>query len=78
MRGHLAGFGLAAPKGPVPAPVQDMGPLFLQQIDQLTFIITGLANEPEAATKTDCALRRLCPVHGIGPVTRGRHRGFCP
>jgi len=91
LRGHLAEFGLVAPKGPfhikmlqstlagsdvdLPAPVRE---LYLQQIDQLTGIITRLANELEAATKTDCELRRLCTVPGIGPVTAGAIAAFAP
>lgn len=83
-----------APKGPLhikllqsaltrsdvdlPTPVREMGQLYLQQIDQLTGIITRLANELEAATKTDCALRRLCTVPGIGPVTAGAIAAFAP
>lgn len=94
LRGHLAEFGLVAPKGPVhlkllqaalkgsdidlPAPVREMGHFYLQQIDQLTEIITRLADEVEAATKTDCELRRLCTVPDIGPVTAGAIAAFAP
>lgn len=94
LRGHLAEFGLVAPKGPVhikllqsalagsdvdlPTPVREMGQLYLQQIEQLTGIIARLANELEAATKTDCELRRLCTVPGIGPVTAGAIAAFAP
>lgn len=86
LRGHLAEFGLVAPKGPIhlkilhtalkgsdvdlPAPVREMG--------QLTEIIVRLANELEAATKTDQELRRLCTVPGIGPVTAGAIAAFAP
>ena len=55
-----------------------MGQRYLQQIDQLTGIITRLANELEAATKTDCELQRLCTVLGIGPVTAGAIAAFAP
>ena len=94
LRGHLAEFGLVAPKGPIhikllqtalkgsevdlPAPVREMGLLYLQQIEQLTGIITRLADELEAATKTDCELHRLCIVPGIGPVTAGAIAAFAP
>ena len=94
LRGHLAEFGLVAPKGPVhlkllqaalsgpqvdlPKTVREMGRLYLQQIGQLTEVITRLANELEAATKTDDELRRLCTVPGIGPVTAGAIAAFAP
>ncbi len=94
LRGHLAEFGVVAPKGPIhlkhlqtalkgsevdlPELVREMGRIYLQQIDQLTEIITRLANELEAATKTDCELRRLCTVPGIGPVTAGAIAAFAP
>lgn len=94
LRGHLAEFGLVAPKGPIhlkllqtalkgsdvdlPASVREMGQIYLQQIDQLTGIITRLACDLEAATKTDCELRRLCTVPGIGPVTNGAIAAFAP
>lgn len=94
LRGHMAEFGLVAPKGPIhlkllqtalkgsdvdlPAPVREMGQIHLQQIDQLTDIITRLACDLEAATKTDCELRRLCTVPGIGPVTAGTIAAFAP
>lgn len=94
LRGHLAEFGLVAPKGPIhlkflqaalkgsdvdlPSPVREMGQIYLQQIAQLTEIITRLASELEAATKTDCELRRLCTVPGIGPVTAGAIAAFAP
>jgi transposase len=94
LRGHLAEFGLVAPKGPIhlkllhtalkgsevhlPAPVREMGQIYVQQIEQLTEIIARLASELEAATKTDCELRRLCTVPGIGPVTAGAIAAFAP
>ncbi len=87
LRGNLAEFGLVAPKGPIhlkllhttlkgsevdlAAPVREMGQIYVQQIGQLTEIIARLASELEAATKTDCELRSLCTVPGIGPVTAG-------
>ena len=94
LRGHLAEFGLVAPKGPVhlkllqaalsgprvdlPTTVREMGQLYLQQIGQLTEVITRLADELEAATRTDDELRRLCTVPGIGPVTAGAIAAFSP
>ena len=55
-----------------------MGQIYLQQIDQLTDIITRLACDLDAATKTDHELRRLCTVPGIGPVTAGAIAAFAP
>ena len=94
LRGHLAEFGLVAPKGPaslklleatlakpdvdLPGPVREMGALYLQQIGQLTEIIEQLADDLESATKTDEELRRLCTVPGIGPVTAGAIAAFAP
>jgi transposase len=92
LRGHLAVFGLVASKGPVqlkvlqaalngpdtdlPAPVRQMGRLYLQQIGQLTVVITRLADELEAATWTDDDLWRFCTVPGIGPVIAGAIAAF--
>lgn len=94
LRGHLAEFGLVAPKGPVhlkllqaalnglqvdlPTTVREMGKLYVQQIGDLTKVITRLADELEVATKTDDELRRFCTVPGIGPVTAGAIAAFAP
>ena len=94
LRGHLAEFGLVAPKGLIhlkilhtalkgsdvdlPAKVREMGQIYVRQIEQLTEIIVRLANELEAATKTDQELRRLCTMPGIGPVTAGAIAAFAP
>jgi len=94
LRGHLAEFGLAAPKGPaslkrleqalahpdvdLPTAVREMGLLYLGQIDRLTDLIEQLADELERASRTDNELRRLCTVPGIGPVTAGAIAAFAP
>src|SRR6056297_2736806 len=94
LRGHLAEFGLVAPKGPaslkvletalvdetsaLPAAVREMGTIYLQQIERLTDVIEQLAGELEAASKTDVQLRRLCIIPGIGPVTAGAIAAFAP
>ncbi|MEM9766118.1 MAG: IS110 family transposase, partial [Pseudomonadota bacterium] len=94
LRGHLAEFGLVAPKGPaslkvmenalgdgavdLPGPVREMGAIYLEQIANLTEVIERLATELEAATKTDEELRRLCTIPGIGPVTAGAVAAFAP
>ena len=94
LRGHLAEFGLVAPKGPaslkvlenalvdetsvLPAAVRKMGTIYLEQIERFTDIIERLAGELEAASKTDVQLRRLCTIPGIGPVTAGAVAAFAP
>jgi transposase len=94
LRGHLAEFGLVAPKGPaslkvlenaladetsvLPVQVREMGAIYLDQIARLTEVIEQLAGELEAASKTDDQLRRLCTIPGIGPVTAGAVAAFAP
>jgi len=94
LRGRLAEFGLAAPKGPaglkvlenameaeatdLPEPVREMGAVYLEQIGNLTEVIEKLAAELEAASKTDEQLRRPCTIPGIGPVTAGAVAAFAP
>ncbi|SEP02269.1 Transposase [Salinihabitans flavidus] len=94
LRGHLAEFGLVAPKGPaslklleqalahsdtdLPAPLREMAVLYLDQIGRLTELIEQLAEELERASKTDDELRRLCTVPGVGPVTAGAIAAFAP
>ena len=94
LRVHLAELGLVAPKGPVhlkllqaalngpqvdlPTAVREMGQLYVQQIGNLTKVITRLDDELDVATKTDDELRRLFTVPGIGPVTAGTITAFAP
>lgn len=94
LRGHLAEFGLVAPKGPaslkvlvnaledqaidLPNPVREMGAIYVEQIAGLTRVIGRLAEELEAASRTDMQLRRLCTIPGIGPVTAGAVAAFAP
>lgn len=90
LRGHLAGFGLVAPKGPaslqvlddeamdLPSPVREVGAIYLDQIARLTAVIKQLPDELEAASKTDAQLRRLCTIPGIGPVTACAVSAFAP
>ncbi|MBG6178609.1 transposase [Labrenzia sp. EL_208] len=93
-RGHLAEFGLVAPKGPaslkvpeealeneandLPAIVREMGTIYIDQIARITEVIARLAEELEAASKTDTDLRRLCTIPGIGPVAAGAVAAFAP
>lgn len=94
LRGHLAEFGLVAPKRPaslkvlevaladetadLPATVREMGAIYIEQIARLTQTIERLADELRAASRTDVQLRRLCTIPGIGPVTAGAIAAFAP
>lgn len=94
LRGHLAEFGLVAPKGPaslkllenvladpgtdIPDKVREIAALYLEQIGGLSELIEELADELDSATKTDEELRRLCTVPGVGPVTAGAIAAFAP
>lgn len=94
LSGHLAEFGLVAPKGPaslkllenvladpgtdIPDRVRAMAALFLDQVAGLTVIIEELTDELDRASKTDEELRRLCTAPGIGPVTAGAIAAFAP
>jgi transposase len=94
LRGHLAEFGLVAPKGPaslkllenaladestdLPEPVRHMGSIYVEQIARLTEVIDRLSDELETSSKTDEQLRRLCTIPGIGPVTAGAVAAFAP
>lgn len=94
LRGHLAEFGLVAPKGPaslkllenaladentdLPEPVRHMGLIYVEQITRLTEVIDRLSDELETSSKTDEQLRRLCTIPGIGPVTAGAVAAFAP
>lgn len=94
LRGHLAEFGLVAPKGPaslkllenaladensdLPEPVRHMGSIYVEQIARLTEVIDRLSDELESSSKTDEQLRRLCTIPGIGPVTAGAVAAFAP
>ncbi|SEG37914.1 Transposase IS116/IS110/IS902 family protein [Jhaorihella thermophila] len=55
-----------------------MGAIYLEQIARLTEIIERLADELEAASRTDVQLRRLCTIPGIGPITAGAVAAFAP
>ena len=94
LRGHLAEFGVVAPKGPanlkvldealanevgdLPGAVRAMGSVYLNQIARLTEVIERLADELETASRTDTDLRRLCTIPGIGPVIAGAVAAFAP
>ena len=94
LRGHLAEFGLVAPKGPanlkvladalgdeasnLPAVVREMGAIYLAQIARLSEVIEQLADDLETASRTVTELRRLCTIPGIGPISAGAVAAFAP
>ena len=94
LRGHLAEFGLVVAQGPgnlktvvgmiddgtidLPDAVRDIARLYLDQIALLTAKIEELHSKLVASTKVDDAMRRLCTVPGVGPVTAGAILAFEP
>lgn len=94
LRGHLAEFGLVVAQGPanlkavvgmmdddaidIPDVVRDIVRLYLDQIAALTQKIEELHFKLRASMKVDDAMRRLCTVPGVGPVTAGAIMAFAP
>jgi transposase len=94
LRGHLAEFGLVVAQGPanlksvigmiddgaidLPDAVRDIARLYLDQIALLTNKIEELNSKLVHSTKVDDAMRRLCTVPGVGPVTAGAIMAFAP
>ena len=92
--GHLAEFGLVVAQGPanlksvvgmiddgaidLPDAVCDIARLYLDQIALLTNKIEELHSKLVHSTKVDDAIRRLCTVPGVGPVTAGAVMAFAP
>nr|WP_246359972.1 IS110 family transposase [Stakelama sediminis] len=92
--GHLAEFGLVVAQGPadlksvvgmiddratdLPDAVRYIARLYLDQIALLTHKIEELHSKLVASTKVDDAMRRLCTVPGIGPVSTGAIMAFAP
>lgn len=90
----LAEFGLVVAQGPahlkavagmiddkaidLPDAVRDVVRLYLDQIALLTHKIEELHSKLVASTKVDDAMRRLCTVPGVGPVTAGAIMAFAP
>ena len=69
---------LADETSALPGAVREIGMIYVEQIARLTGLVERLANELEAASKTDVQLRRLCTIPGIGPVTAGAVAAFAP
>jgi transposase len=94
LRGHLAEFGVVLAQGPanlkavsgiidgeageLPEVVRDVVRLYVDQIAVLTIKIDELHSNLLISTKVDVAMRRLCTVPGIGPVTAGAIMAFAP
>lgn len=55
----------------LPDAVRDIARLYLDQIALRTQKIEELHFKLRAATKVDDAMRQLCTVPGVGPVTAG-------
>lgn len=62
----------------LPGVVREMGVIYVDQIARLTGVIERLAEELQAASRTDAQLRRLCTIPGIDPVTAGAVAAFGP
>ena len=94
LRGHLAEFGIVAPKGRVhvgrlalaigdastdlPETVRELGGLLLGQIAGLDEKIAGLEKAVHAEAKQDEDAVRLMSVPGIGPVIALAIQAFAP
>ena len=61
-----------------PGPVREMGAIHLERIGRRAGVVERLADEPEAASRTDATSRRLRTIPGIGPVTAGAVAAFAP
>ena len=94
LRGHLAEFGVVAPKGPVhvrrlalaigdpatdlPDAVRELGGLLLDQIALLDGKIGGLEKRLHTEARQDEEAVRLMSVPGIGPVIAMAIQAFAP
>ena len=94
LRGHLAEFGLVAPRGtanverlrqelagaqePPPEQVAEMAELLLAQIDALSEKITGLDKEIRTRARGREEMKRLMTIPGIGPICAMAVHAFAP
>ena len=94
LRGHLAEFGLVAPKGPahvgalaaalddaradLPDAVGELGGVLLEQIAGLDGKVAELDKELLAQARQDPDARRLMTIPGVGPVTAMAIQAFAP
>ena len=94
LRGHLAEFGMVAPRGPahvralaraledadaeLPDLVRALGGVLLEKIAALDAKIAELDKELAARARQDAEARRLMTVPGVGPVTAMAIQAFAP
>ncbi len=94
LRGHLAEFGLVAPKGPasvgklavaleaaragLPDRVGELAGVLLEQIAGLDEQVAELDKELRAEARRDADARRLMTIPGVGPVTAMAIQAFAP
>ena len=94
VRGHLAEFGVVAPRGPahlgrlsaaiedadsgLPDPVRELGTLLLDQVAELDAKIAGLELELRERAREDDQTVRLMSIPGIGPITAMAIQAFAP
>ena len=94
LRGHLAEFGVVAPRGPayvgrlaaavedadsgLPDAVRELGALLLGQVAVLDERIAGLENELRARAREDAQAVRLMSIPGIGPLSAMAIEAFAP
>ena len=94
LRGHLAEFGVVAPRGPahvgrlaaaieaadsgLPDPVRELGALLLGQVAALDERIAGLENALRAPAREDPQAVRLMSIPGIGPLSAMAIQAFAP
>ena len=94
LRGHLAEFGVVAPKGPahvgrlaaaledpesgLPESVRELGSVLIDQILGLDSKIEGLEVDLRARAHEDEETARLMTIPGVGPVTAMALQAFAP
>ena len=94
LRGHLAEYGVVAPRGPAYVgrlaeaiedadsglldPVRELGALLLDQVAGLDEKIAGLEHELRERAREDEQTVRLMSIPGIGPLTAMAIQAFAP
>ena len=94
LRGHLAEFGVVAPRGPayvgrlaeaiedadsgLPNAVRELGALLLGQVAALDERVAGLENALRARAREDAQAVRLMSIPGIGPLSAMAIQAFAP
>jgi transposase len=94
LRGHLAEYGLVAPKGPArvellaraiadetttpPPMVREIARLLLQQIAELGQKIDALEKDIRRRAPKDAQIARLMTIPGVGAICATAVQAFCP